>query len=169
MPATKRVSVTENFWAKLSDLKCPGETFSRLLEEIIEHEKKARLIVHLKKIADEGDFDEMPLWATRVSIDKKALNLQQGTLSQRRFILSLSRMEVWCPDGNAQAPHTFQRRCPRLSSLPSPHRFGPKAGRHHVILPQFALPRPLVSMGNLSGLVIPYIPMTPVPDGGAPQ
>jgi len=27
----------------------------------IEREKKARLIEHLKKIADEGDFVEMPL------------------------------------------------------------------------------------------------------------
>ena len=61
MLATKRVPVTENVWAQLSDLKRPGETFSQLLEEMIEHEKKARLIEHLKKIADEGDFVEMPL------------------------------------------------------------------------------------------------------------
>jgi predicted CopG family antitoxin len=61
MPATKRIPVTENVWAELSDLKRPGETFSQLLEEMIEREKKARLIEHLKKIADEGDFVEMPL------------------------------------------------------------------------------------------------------------
>jgi len=61
MLATKRIPVTENVWAELSDLKRPGETFSQLLEEMVEREKKARLIEHLKKIADEGDFVEMPL------------------------------------------------------------------------------------------------------------
>lgn len=61
MLATKRVAVTESVWAELSDLKGPGETFSQLLAEMIEREKKARLIDHLKKIADEGDFVELPL------------------------------------------------------------------------------------------------------------
>jgi predicted CopG family antitoxin len=61
MLATKRIPVTESVWIELSDLKRPGETFSQLLEEMIEREKKARLIEHLKKIADEGDFVEMPL------------------------------------------------------------------------------------------------------------
>jgi predicted CopG family antitoxin len=57
----KRVAVTKPVWAELSDLRRPGETFSQLLAEMIEREKKARLIGHLKKIADEGDFVEMPL------------------------------------------------------------------------------------------------------------
>jgi len=61
MLATKRIPVTEGVWTELSELKRPGETFSQLLEEMIEREKKARLIEHLKKIADEGDFVEMPL------------------------------------------------------------------------------------------------------------
>jgi len=61
MLATKRIPVTESVWAELSDLKRPGETFSQLLEEMIEREKKARLIEHLKKIADGSDFVEMPL------------------------------------------------------------------------------------------------------------
>jgi predicted CopG family antitoxin len=60
MIATKRLAVTESVWAELSDLKRPGETFSQLLAEMIEREKKARLIAHLKKIADEGDFVELP-------------------------------------------------------------------------------------------------------------
>lgn len=60
MIATKRLAVTESVWAELSDLKRPGETFSQLLEEMIEREKKARTIAHLKKIADEGDFVELP-------------------------------------------------------------------------------------------------------------
>ena len=61
MLATKRIPVTEGVWTELSELKRPGETFIQLLEEMIEREKKARLIEHLKKIADEGDFVEMPL------------------------------------------------------------------------------------------------------------
>jgi predicted CopG family antitoxin len=52
MPATKRVAVTESVWAELSDLRRPGETFSQLLAEMIERERKARLIEHLKQIAD---------------------------------------------------------------------------------------------------------------------
>ena len=60
MLATKRVAVTESVWAELSDLRRPGETFSQLLAEMIEREKKARLIAHLKLIADEGDFVELP-------------------------------------------------------------------------------------------------------------
>jgi predicted CopG family antitoxin len=60
MIATKRLAVTESVWADLSDLKRPGETFSQLLEEMIEREKKARLIAHLNTIADERDFVELP-------------------------------------------------------------------------------------------------------------
>ncbi len=60
MIATKRVAVTESVWAELSDLRRPGETFSQLLAEMVEREKKARLIEHLKHIADEGDFVELP-------------------------------------------------------------------------------------------------------------
>jgi predicted CopG family antitoxin len=60
MLATKRVAVTESVWAELSDLRRPGETFSQLLAEMIEREKNARFIAHLKHIADEGDFVELP-------------------------------------------------------------------------------------------------------------
>jgi predicted CopG family antitoxin len=60
MLATKRLAVTEAVWAELSDLRKPGETFSQLLAEMIEREKKSRLIEHLKHIADEGDFVELP-------------------------------------------------------------------------------------------------------------
>lgn len=59
MLAIKRVALTEPVWAELSNLRRPGETFSQLLSEMIEREKKARLIAHLKQIADEGDFVEL--------------------------------------------------------------------------------------------------------------
>jgi predicted CopG family antitoxin len=60
MIATKRLAVTEPVWSELSELKRPGETFSQLLAEMIEREKNARLIAHLKQIADLGDFVELP-------------------------------------------------------------------------------------------------------------
>jgi hypothetical protein len=60
MPAIKRVAVTEPVWAELSDLLRPGETYSQLLAEMIERERKTRLVEHLKQIADEGDFVELP-------------------------------------------------------------------------------------------------------------
>ncbi len=44
MIASKRLAVTESVWAELS----------------VEREKKARLIAHLKQIADEGDYVELP-------------------------------------------------------------------------------------------------------------
>ena len=60
MIASKRLAVTEPVWAELSDLRRPGETFSQLLADMVEREKKARLIAHLKQIADEGDYVELP-------------------------------------------------------------------------------------------------------------
>jgi predicted CopG family antitoxin len=60
MIAIKRVAVTEPVWSELSELKRPGETFSQLLAEMIEREKNARLIAHLKQIADVGDFVDLP-------------------------------------------------------------------------------------------------------------
>jgi len=60
MVATKRIAVTEEVWSELSKLREPGETFSQLIARILEREKEARLIEHLKKIADEGEFVEMP-------------------------------------------------------------------------------------------------------------
>lgn len=60
MLAIKRVALTEPVWSELSNLRRPGETFSQLLSKMIEREKKARLIAHLKQIADEGDFVELP-------------------------------------------------------------------------------------------------------------
>jgi len=58
--ADKRIPVTREVWEGLSDLKSPGETFANLLAEMIEREKKARLIEHLLQVADEGDYVELP-------------------------------------------------------------------------------------------------------------
>jgi predicted CopG family antitoxin len=60
MLATKRLAVTEPVWAELSGLRKPGETFNQLIAEMIEREKKARLIERLLQIAEEGDYVELP-------------------------------------------------------------------------------------------------------------
>ncbi|MGV8175902.1 MAG: hypothetical protein ACP5OU_09390 [Methanothrix sp.] len=59
MPANENLLVTETGWSELYSLSWPGETFSQLLAEMIEREKKARLIGHLKQITDTGDFVEL--------------------------------------------------------------------------------------------------------------
>ncbi len=38
----------------------PPETFDQISDEIVEREKENHLIEHLKQIADEGDFVELP-------------------------------------------------------------------------------------------------------------
>jgi len=40
MLATKRIPVTETVWTELSELKSAGQTYSQLLEEMIEDKKK---------------------------------------------------------------------------------------------------------------------------------
>jgi len=60
MPATKRIPVTEAVWNELSDLKVAGQTYSQLLEEMIEDRKKARLFKDMERIGAEGEFVQLP-------------------------------------------------------------------------------------------------------------
>jgi predicted CopG family antitoxin len=60
MLATKRIPVTEAVWVELSDLKTAGQTYSQLLEEMIEDRKKARFFRDMEKIEEEGEFVEFP-------------------------------------------------------------------------------------------------------------
>ena len=60
MEANKRIPVTESVWIDLSCLKKAGQTYSQLLEEMIEERKKARLFRDMEKIEEEGDFVEFP-------------------------------------------------------------------------------------------------------------
>ena len=60
MLATKRIPVTEAVWNELSDLKVAGQTYSQLLEEMIEDRKKARLFKDMERIEAEGEFVELP-------------------------------------------------------------------------------------------------------------
>jgi predicted CopG family antitoxin len=59
MLATKRIPVTEAVWMELSDLKRAGQTYSQLLEEMIENQKKARLFRDMDEIEKRGKFAEM--------------------------------------------------------------------------------------------------------------
>jgi predicted CopG family antitoxin len=60
MLATKRIPVTEAVWVELSDLKIAGQTYSQLLEEMIEDRKKARFFRDMERIEEEGEFVEFP-------------------------------------------------------------------------------------------------------------
>ena len=43
MPAVKRIPVTEPVWKDLAELRSAGQTYTELLEEMIEDRKKHRL------------------------------------------------------------------------------------------------------------------------------
>jgi predicted CopG family antitoxin len=60
MLATKRIPVTETVWTELSELKRAGQTYSELLDEMIEERKKARLFRDMEKIEEKGEFVEFP-------------------------------------------------------------------------------------------------------------
>jgi predicted CopG family antitoxin len=60
MLANKRIPVTETVWTELSELKRAGQTYSQLLEEMIEDRKKARFFQDMEKIEEEGEFVEFP-------------------------------------------------------------------------------------------------------------
>ena len=59
MLATKRIPVSPNVWSELSSLKKAGETYDSLLADMIEREKKQRLVSDLKRIEARGKFVEM--------------------------------------------------------------------------------------------------------------
>lgn len=61
MNATKRIVVKEEVWAALSSMREPGMTFSELIEEMIEHEKKRRLVEDIKRVQETEELVEIPL------------------------------------------------------------------------------------------------------------
>ena len=61
MNATKRIVVKEEVWAALSSMREPGMTYSELIEEMIEHEKKRRLVEDIKRIQEREELVEIPL------------------------------------------------------------------------------------------------------------
>jgi predicted CopG family antitoxin len=61
MNAIKRVVVEEGVWADLSRMREPGMTFSRLIANMIEHEKKRRLVQDILRVQEEEDLVEIEL------------------------------------------------------------------------------------------------------------
>lgn len=61
MNATKRIVVREDVWAELSMMRSPGMTFSELIEEMIEKEKKRRLVEDIKRIQETEELVELSL------------------------------------------------------------------------------------------------------------
>jgi predicted CopG family antitoxin len=59
MAATKRIPVSEEVWAEISELKRPGQTFDDLLSQMVEQEKKRRFIEDMDRTEAEGDFVEL--------------------------------------------------------------------------------------------------------------
>ena len=59
MAATKRIPVSEEVWAEISELKRPGQTFDDLLSQMAEQEKKRRFIEDMDRIEAEGGFVEL--------------------------------------------------------------------------------------------------------------
>ncbi len=60
MLAVKRIPVTEAVWVERSDLETAGQTYSQLLEEMIEDRKKARFFRDMEGIEEKGEFVEFP-------------------------------------------------------------------------------------------------------------
>ncbi len=61
MLITKQIPITEAVWNELSDLKVAGQTYSQLLEEMIEDRKNVRLFEDMERIEAEGEFVQL-LW-----------------------------------------------------------------------------------------------------------
>ncbi|MGC9444698.1 MAG: antitoxin VapB family protein [Candidatus Methanospirareceae archaeon] len=59
MVATKRIPVSQEIWEELNRLKEPGQTFDDLLEELLEREKKLKLIKDMKRIEETAEFVEL--------------------------------------------------------------------------------------------------------------
>lgn len=56
MPAVKRIPVAEPVWKDLSEMRSAGQTYTELLEEMVEARKKERLLLDMKRIEEEGTF-----------------------------------------------------------------------------------------------------------------
>jgi predicted CopG family antitoxin len=56
MPAVKRIPVAEPVWRELSEMRSAGQTYTELLEEMMEARKKERLVSDMKRIEEEGTY-----------------------------------------------------------------------------------------------------------------
>ena len=54
--ANKRIPVTEEIWAALSDLKRPGQTYDTLLAEMIAIKQERDFLAQIEEIEKTGQF-----------------------------------------------------------------------------------------------------------------
>ncbi|OYT66951.1 hypothetical protein B6V00_02280 [ANME-1 cluster archaeon ex4572_4] len=59
MATAKRIQVSSEVWEELSGLKGQEQTFDELFEEMIEKEKKTRLLKEMRKIEETAEFVEI--------------------------------------------------------------------------------------------------------------
>jgi len=53
------IPVSEEVWRELQSLKAPDQTFDELLIELVDREKKYRLVRDMKRIEEEEEFVEL--------------------------------------------------------------------------------------------------------------
>ena len=56
---TKKISVSEEVWKELQALRKPNQTFNDLLIELLDKEKKRRLVRDMRRIEEEEEFIEL--------------------------------------------------------------------------------------------------------------
>lgn len=56
MSVVKRIPVTEPVWKELSEMRSAGQTYTELLEDLMEARKKDRLAADMMRIEEEGTF-----------------------------------------------------------------------------------------------------------------
>ncbi|MFA5294824.1 MAG: hypothetical protein WC382_04835 [Methanoregulaceae archaeon] len=66
--ANKRIPVTEETWESLSKLKRPGQTYDKLLEEMIALKEEHEFLMHLERIEKTGDFVSLTEAARELNI-----------------------------------------------------------------------------------------------------
>ena len=91
-----------------------GETFSQLLEEMIEREKMALLIDHLKAIADEGYFVELPPLSRRLLIERRSLKYLSKLLEKSQQLIKERCRSL--SDDRTQAGEAIRSFCISITS-----------------------------------------------------
>jgi len=69
--ANKRIPVTEEIWESLSELRKPGQTYDRLLSEMIALKQEHDFLAHLEEVKKTGEFMTLDEVASELKIGRK--------------------------------------------------------------------------------------------------
>jgi predicted CopG family antitoxin len=69
--AYKRIPVTEEIWESLSEMKRPGQTYDRLLSEMIALKQEHDFLTHIEEVKKTGEFMTLDEVAKELKIGKK--------------------------------------------------------------------------------------------------